>query len=210
MRGWLVTLSLGIRVVYGLVPAALLVATPAPPAGQEEPIRVLLQNTDFCVLDKPGSIPCHDSEYVRGKGKGYRQDGVPPPRSLVQRARDTLGMPLHLVHRLDRGASGCVLAAFGGDGVAAALQLLLAASRKTYVAVVRGEGVLQGERLSDRGWFTIDRPIGDEEGVTREASTEFRFLGGVGGDARCSVVLARPRTGRWHQVRRHLNGKFPI
>lgn len=67
------------------------------------------------------------------------------------------------------------------------------ASRKTYVAIVRGSG----EAYVGNGWFTIDRPIKDDKKVLREASTRFLFVrGGTAPDPRCCLVLAQPSTGR--------------
>ena len=169
------------------------------------------------VLEKPGGVPCHASDYV-GKGSDL-------PVPLLQRGRVAVGQPINLVHRLDCGASGCVLCTFSDKeeetGATAALQEALREAKKTYVALVRGSGVLYGEDLSSRGWFSIDRPIKDYKGRTRDATTQFRFVAGTTTDAdapealvpegaatpvRSSIVLARPQSGRWHQIRRHLNG----
>ena len=81
---------------------------------------------------------------------------------------------------------------------------------KTYIAIVRGEGMLHGEDLTTKGWFTINRPIKDEDGILRNATTLVKFIAGQAETSfdrpRVSVVLARPQQGRWHQIRRHLNG----
>lgn len=81
---------------------------------------------------------------------------------------------------------------------------------KTYIALVRGEGILHDEDLTTKGWFTINRPIKDEDGITRNASTLVNFIAGQAESSfnrpRVSLVLARPQQGRWHQIRRHLNG----
>jgi len=90
-------------------------------------------------------------------------------------------------------------------------------AQKTYLALVRGEGILKGEDLKQKGWFEVERPIKDEKGVLKNATTEFLFVSGqanattnktesVIDTPRLSLVLARPKTGRWHQIRRHLNG----
>ena len=82
---------------------------------------------------------------------------------------------------------------------------------KTYVALVRREVVMSGEKFMDRGWFTVDRPIKNDSGKLNNATTCIKFVAGQPYDEetyypRSRVVLARPVTGRWHQVRRHLNG----
>jgi 23S rRNA-/tRNA-specific pseudouridylate synthase len=125
---------------------------------------------------------------------------------------------VNLVHRLDRGASGCLLmtktASEEATRATAILQEAMASntSQKTYIALVRGEGIFRGLDLRKKGWFTVDRPIKDESGKLNNATTHFRFLAGQDNGAgtidrpRASLVLARPETGRWHQIRRHLNG----
>jgi len=94
-------------------------------------------------------------------------------------------------------------------------------STKTYVALVRGEGILNGEDLKEKGWFEVNRPIKDEKGRLNDATTLINFVSGqpyqeldsddtedgvVKSQPRISLVLARPQDGRWHQIRRHLNG----
>mmetsp|Transcript_2539 Transcript_2539/g.3019 ORF Transcript_2539/g.3019 Transcript_2539/m.3019 type:complete len:419 (-) Transcript_2539:293-1549(-) len=89
---------------------------------------------------------------------------------------------------------------------------------KTYVALVRGEGVLRGEDLKKKGWFEVNHPIKDVKGRVNDATTLFRFVAGQAEpqddddneqirimQPRMSLVLARPQTGRWHQIRKHLN-----
>ena len=92
-------------------------------------------------------------------------------------------------------------------------------STKTYVALVRGNGVLRGETLAERGWFTVTTPIKSDNGDAVDGVvTDIRFVangtvtnGDGDDDGGCSspyvsLVLARPRTGKWHQVRQHLAG----
>lgn len=89
-------------------------------------------------------------------------------------------------------------------------------SIKTYVAIVRGDGILRGEDLKQKGWFAENRQIKDQKGRLHDATTLFHFIAGQRPDdkdedsvimkPRISLVLARPQNGRWHQIRRHLNG----
>jgi tRNA pseudouridine65 synthase len=140
---------------------------------------------------------------------------------MLQRTREAIGERVNLVHRLDRGASGCLLfakTASDDDGLGATSTLHQAMAEnatKTYIALVRGEGILKGRDFQEEGWFTVDRPIKDENGKLKDAVTNFRFIAGQDNEAgaidrpRASLVLARPETGRWHQIRRHLNGLSP-
>ena len=208
---------------------------------ERAPLNVLLRGENFAVLEKRGGIPCHKDDFV---GKLSEIDGGLP---LLQLGRNALGESINLVHRLDRGASGCVLVAFSAhESATAELQAALRTARKTYIAITRGTGRMAGENLQDRAWFTIDRPIKDRKGNESAARTGFRFIAATapvgtalaptsglksgardsagaardtgdeaGGAAsievgapspRASIVLCRPETGRWHQIRRHLNG----
>lgn len=171
-------------------------------------VEILSQGPYHAVANKPPSIKCHNSDWT-----GPKNNEV----AMLQRVRDTIGRRINLIHRLDRGASGCLLASHAEENceelrectktLIEALQSPLAT--KTYVAIVRGEGVFKDEDFRQKGWFNIDRPIKDENGIENSANTAFRFVAGVNradDGVRASLVLARPSTGRWHQIRRHLNG----
>ena len=228
------------------------------------PVQILDQNDDYMVIAKPPSVVCHYSPY----------SGKSPEVPILQRVREQMGRRVNLVHRLDRGSSGCLLIAFADqsddddtddntdtdeiddensdsdttsniasekdhDLLSSHNEIIISAPRgnnkvpryssratsvlsdaladkmtctKTYIALVRGEGILHGEDLKQKGWFLIDRAISDENGVTKEATTWFRFIAGQDNGSgtidrpRASLVLARPQTGRWHQIRKHLNG----
>jgi hypothetical protein len=79
----------------------------------------------------------------------------------------------------------------------------------------RGRGAANGQSSGAKpapcgfGWFVVNKAIKNEKGVSKPSITEFKLIAGCNGatknDASC-VVMCRPRTGRWHQIRRHLNG----
>jgi tRNA pseudouridine65 synthase len=179
-------------------------------------LTVLAQDQHHVVVAKPPSVVCHHSEWT---GSRARQE-VP----MLQRVREAVGgRRVNLVHRLDRGCSGCLLLTFAqgkeeDDGHQEdATRILNDAMQapstvKTYLALVRGEGILHGRDFRQEGWFTIDRPIKSERGTLHNATTSFRFVAGQDNDRgrldrpRAALVLARPSTGRWHQIRKHLNG----
>jgi tRNA pseudouridine65 synthase len=115
----------------------------------------------------------------------------------MSRLRDALGHWVYPVHRLDRGTSGVLLMARDRE-TAKRLSELWADRRvqKAYLALVRGT---PPERQ------LIDHPVKKgEKGPERvPAITELRRLG-VSDRARCSLVELEPRTGRLHQLRRHM------
>lgn len=134
--------------------------------------------------------------------RGWGDDAV----TLVDLARERFGDAIHPVHRLDRGTSGVIVIARSGDA-AARVQASFerGEAEKCYLALVRGIAPEEG---------VIDHAIPRrEDGPRVPAVTAFRRRFAVSAATavdlpaavqRCSLVEARPRTGRLHQVRRHL------
>lgn len=177
-------------------------------------VTILDRGLHHVVVFKPPTVVCHHSGWTGSRSSRDKQ-GL-PEIPMLQRVRNALGQRVNLVHRLDRGASGCLLCTFTNDEeMNDSTKILIEAmadANKTYVALVRGEGILHGQDLKTMGWFPITRPIKDERGVLNNATTYFYFVAGQDNGRgtidrpRASLVLARPLTGRWHQIRRHLNG----
>ena len=154
------------------------------------PLRVLHQTERFVVVAKPAGCIVHRNK--------YSPEGEYP---LLQRVRDQMGRHVHAVHRLDGGTSGCVLFAFDGPTTALLQEAMTdEASEKVYLAMVRGDASHIREHV-------VARPIRDEGGVVRAARTHLHCVASCGDDIeRSSLVVATPSTGRWHQIRKHLNG----
>lgn len=141
---------------------------------------MILYRDDRCVVvDKPANVATH---------RGWADDDD----ALLQRVRDAVGMYVYPVHRLDRGASGCVLFALDADA-ARAFSASWDRAGKLYLALTRGHPPEVA---------TIDHPIPRAPGEERvPAVTDIVRLATFG---RYALVAARPRTGRLHQIRRHL------
>jgi tRNA pseudouridine65 synthase len=176
-------------------------------------VTILDRGEHYVVVAKPPTVICHHSEWSGSRSKKRTVPEVP----MLQRTREAVQERVNLVHRLDRGASGCLLLTMAKSDLdelnaTATLQEAMTEANKTYVALVRGEGLLNGRDLKKEGWFEVNRPIKDESGKLNDAITFFRFVAGQDNDygkldrPRASVVLCRPKTGRWHQIRRHLKG----
>jgi tRNA pseudouridine65 synthase len=149
------------------------------------PLAILLGDGPLVIVDKPSGVVVH---------RGWADDGG----GLLVALRRQLERRVWPVHRLDRGASGALAFALDADA-ASALGRAFAAGQvdKRYLALVRGhppESVV------------IDHPLsagepGGAPGDRVPAVTEVRRLGTW---ERYALVEAVPRTGRLHQIRRHL------
>lgn len=184
-------------------------------------VTVLDRGVNHLVVSKPPGVVCHHSDWSGSGKRRSSKNNSPPEVPMLQRAREAAGERVNLIHRLDRGASGCLLMSFaksdqdGGNATAVLQQSMTQSSstHKTYLALVRGEGILKGRDFRQEGWFEITRPIKNEAGKLKNATSYFRFIAGQGNEngtrddrPRASLVLARIKTGRWHQIRKHLNG----
>jgi 23S rRNA-/tRNA-specific pseudouridylate synthase len=149
-----------------------------------------------------------DSVVVRGRGT--------PPPTLLDRVQEEIANGALPVHRLDRGTSGCCAfakTAFGQQALSDAFRRHLV--EKRYLCVVEGvpsfTSLVVDARLlrhdADDGkrgplaWQTVDE-------TGQRALTRVSVLAKGEGAA---LVLARPETGRMHQIRAHLaHTGFPI
>ena len=166
---------------------------PGCEAGQR--LRVLHADDWLAVVDKPAGLMVHDSALARGETD-----------FAADRLRAQFGRPVFLAHRLDRATSGCLLLAFDRATASALGRALMAEEvRKDYLAVCRGW---------PEAAFVVDHPLdgGPGKPVRKPAATAFERLATAELDlpsvgfptSRYALLRARPRSGRFRQIRRHL------
>ncbi|MBI1270233.1 pseudouridylate synthase [bacterium] len=146
-------------------------------------IPVIYRDDRLIFVEKPTGMIIH---------RGYDRD----PVTVADIVRDKIvGAQVFALHRLDRGTSGVMGFALDSE-MAAKMQAALnhcPATEKEYIALVRGPM---------KEPYDLDHPVPNKPGGERvPARTLFLPVATTG---RWSLVKAYPRTGRLHQIRRHL------
>lgn len=157
------------------------------------PLSIIYQDEFLVAIDKPAGMIVHPGRDPEG-----------PEWVAMKRLRDELGCKVHPVHRLDRPTSGVLLFALDRVTAAAAQQAFeQRLVEKTYHAIVEG--------LAPESW-TCETPLSTEPDSTPlPARTVFGRIavahaGSIEKDPGLALswIEARPETGRFHQIRRHL------
>ena len=145
-------------------------------------LGILYQDEEIVVVNKPSGLLVH---------RGWARD----EQVSMTIVRDLVGQYVWVAHRLDRPTSGALVFALSKDA-ARSMSTAFEERRveKTYVAFVRGIPPDEG---------IIDSPVPRvPKGERIDAETHFRRLWTF--ENRYSLVEAIPKTGRLHQIRRHL------
>jgi len=165
----------------------------AAPRAQRMPLRVVHEDAELIVIDKPAGLVVHPGA------------GVPDRtllNALLAHAPQLAAVPRGgIVHRLDKDTTGLLVVAKTVPAQANLVkQLASRTMRRVYLAVVQGDPPASG---------VIDAPVGrDPRARTRMAvthrgkpsRTSYRVLERFG---RAALVECRLDTGRTHQIRVH-------
>ena len=169
-----------------------------------EELNVLYRDESLIAIHKPSGLLVHRTQLDRHE-----------TRFAVQLLRDQIGQHVHPVHRLDRGTSGVLLFALDRE-----ISRLLGAQfetqhiDKTYLAIVRGHPDETGyidHRLT-RQYDDYEFRPPDTTAPVQDAVTQYRRLAVTElphaldryPSSRYALLELKPKTGRRHQLRRHL------
>ena len=175
---------------------------------QKETLEVLYQDQFIIAVNKPSGLLVHKSPIDKHE-----------TRFALQIVRDQIGQYVYPVHRLDKPTSGVLLFALDKE-IAKVLSDMFRIGEvfKEYIAVVRGycdeEGFIDYALKQ-----MLDTKAEKEQGITKElqeAQTYYKRLAMVELPypvsrypvARYSLVRLQPKTGRKHQLRRHMKHIF--
>lgn len=170
-------------------------------------LPVLYQDEYLIAIDKPAGMLVHRSAIDRLETE-----------FVVQTLRDQIGQKVFPVHRLDKPTSGVMIFALDADTARLLTQAFTNKNvHKTYHAIVRGW--VDDQRIDyplKEVWDKMTDPQSAQNKDAQEAVTELSSLRhielphpvGRYATARYSLVELKPKTGRRHQLRRHLKHIF--
>ena len=160
-------------------------------------LEIIYQDNYCLLVTKPNNVLVHHAHHSRNKIE---------EESLIQLIENQFGKRYYPIHRLDRKTSGIILLASKREYVAS-FQALFTNNeiQKIYYGVVRGFS--QDNKI-------INSPVkGRDALVYREAETHLNCLDKIElnipvkpyDSSRYSLVELKPKTGRMHQLRIHMN-----
>jgi len=182
-------------------------------------IPVIYEDDHMAIINKPAGIVLYRAQGGRGGGSNNHGHGrdtllsalphvLTPSNlpqddvSLIEEGHVPLKRP-HPVHRLDRPTSGLVVVAKTKcAAVHLSRQFEFRQAQKSYMAIVNGYPNVPESRQQQSEWNTIDFDLEGKSAITEwRVNRTVKSLAAT--DGILTLVEMKPRTGRYHQLRRH-------
>lgn len=171
-------------------------------------LSVLYQDDYLVAINKPAGLLVHRSNIDRHE-----------TQFAVQLLRDQIGQRVFPIHRLDKPTAGVLLFALNSHIARQMGEVFISKEiDKQYLAIVRGytdeTGIIDYPLKEELDKMTDSKARKDkpaQEAIShyqRLATIELPFAVGRYNTARYSLVKLSPKTGRKHQLRRHLKHIF--
>jgi len=171
-------------------------------------LAILYHDTSLIAINKPSGLLVHRSMIDRHE-----------TQFALQIVRDQIGQRVYPCHRLDKPTSGVLLFALNPAMARQMTEIFTAReTQKAYLAIVRGytkeHALIDYPLKEELDKMTDQKATQDKE--VQPAITEYRRLAtielphavGRYPSARYSLIKASPKTGRKHQIRRHMKHIF--
>ncbi|MEA3228954.1 MAG: tRNA pseudouridine(65) synthase TruC [Campylobacterota bacterium] len=167
-------------------------------------LEILYQDKYLVAINKPSGLLVHKS--IIDRGEIY---------FAMKILRDQIERWVYPIHRLDKPTSGVLL--FALDSATAKImseQFKEHTIEKTYIAIVRGYIEERGyidyplsvklDKIADKDSKALKEPQDAQTAFKRLDTIEVDFAVGRYEKSRYSLVELKPKTGRKHQLRRHM------
>ena len=167
-------------------------------------LEILYQDEHMVAINKPSGLLVHRSMIDKYE-----------TQFALQQTRDQIGQRVYPVHRLDKPTSGVLLFALKSEVARKITEQFTERSvTKNYLAVVRGHTqehdtinyALKEEydKITDKNVEKDKTAQSAVTAYTRLQTTELDYPTGRYQTSRYSLVSLQPKTGRKHQLRRHM------
>ena len=171
-------------------------------------LEILYKDDYFVVINKPSGLLVHKSPIDKRE-----------TLFALQLVRDQIGQYVYPIHRLDKPTSGVLVFALSSE-IAHSMSALFGqnAIEKEYKAVVRGYTLDEAlidydlkvilDKKADKDKSDNKEPQSAQTYYQRLATVELPYAVSRYPVARYSLVKLSPKTGRKHQLRRHMKHIF--
>ena len=171
-------------------------------------LEILYQDDYLVAINKPAGLLVHRSNIDRHE-----------TRFAVQLLRDQIGKKVFPVHRLDKPTAGVLIFALDSETAREMMESFASKSiEKQYLAVVRGY-TLESDIIDYPLKEQLDKMTdakANQDKAAQDAITHYQRLNkielpyavGRYPSSRYSLLSLSPKTGRKHQLRRHLKHIF--